>query len=286
LTIRTNGSTGIVVGTYSGATAYQVAIVLRGTGAWYFIKGGAFTNWTMIWVSATNNSAGIPAAAASSGVTVTTFDNMRVPDATVTTQRYISLPLAYDTFTRADGALGSTETVGPDSQTAPALAWTLQQGTIVIATNKASLTVLAGGDGIVTVSAASADIVIDVAAVRTLTNCGVVLRYVDTSNYIIAYTDGTNAKLDKVVAGSTTNVLTGAVTYGAGNVLRVIADGTGFRLYYNNLAVGALGTIADAGLQSSTLCGLYGTDLTATWDNFTVWARGNTGTQHAALDAF
>ena len=43
--------------TVSIATAYQVALVLRSTGAFWFIKGGAFSSWTLLWVGTTVNTA-------------------------------------------------------------------------------------------------------------------------------------------------------------------------------------------------------------------------------------
>ena len=43
--------------TVSVATAYQVALVLRSTGAFWFIKGGTFSSWTLLWVGTTENTA-------------------------------------------------------------------------------------------------------------------------------------------------------------------------------------------------------------------------------------
>ena len=52
-----NGEEARQLFTISNGTAYQYAIVLRGTGAFYFVKGGAFTSWTLLWVSVQNNAA-------------------------------------------------------------------------------------------------------------------------------------------------------------------------------------------------------------------------------------
>lgn len=38
-------------------TAYDVAVVLRGTGAFYFIRGGAYTSWTLLFVDGISNLA-------------------------------------------------------------------------------------------------------------------------------------------------------------------------------------------------------------------------------------
>jgi len=103
------------------------------------------------------------------------------------------------------------------------------------------------------------------------------------ANFVIAYHDGTNCKLEKCVAGTYTTVITAAATYSAGAELRVIKDGTAYRLYYNNALVGT-GTIADAGIVSNTLHGLFSTYSANTFDNFTVYARGTAGEYDAPLN--
>jgi hypothetical protein len=114
---------------------------------------------------------------------------------------------------------------------------------------------------------------------------GLVLRYVDANNYIICHHDATNVLLVKRVAGVDTTVQTTAATYVAGAELRVIAEATKFRIFYNNLAVGTEQTIADATLLSPLKHGLYSTNVGNTFDDLVIRARG-TGGEYAALDAF
>lgn len=270
-------SVSIRVGDWA-ATTHKAVIIQRGTGYWYLFKGGIYTKLTLMWISNLISSNMFPAYGSHTSGTAFMGRNVRIPAPT-----YVVAPLAYDSFTRANGALGSTETVGPDLQVIAAKAWTLQNGTIAIVSNRANVTALGGANAIATIDAGSADILIDAPVTRTAGSGGVILRYVDANNYIIGYHDGTNAKLDKIVAGATTNVLTAAATYAADRVVRVTCEGTKFRLHYNNVAIGSEGVISDAALQSSTLCGLYGTDLSVSLDNLTVWARGTEG-QYAALD--
>ena len=120
------------------------------------------------------------------------------------------------------------------------------------------------------------------------TQAGLVLNLDDAAtpaNFVIAYLDGLgNCKLDKCVAGTYTNVISAAVTYVSGAQIRVIKDGTSYRLFYNNLAVGAVSTISDAGIVDNTLHGLFSTYSGNTFDNFTVYARGNSG-EYSALEA-
>lgn len=106
------------------------------------------------------------------------------------------------------------------------------------------------------------------------------------ANFVIAYLSGTTlAKLDKCVAGVYTNVISAAVTYIAGATLRVIKDGTEYRLFYNGAAVGSAGTISDAGIISNTLHGLFSTSPLNSLDNFQLMSRG-TDNAYSGLDSF
>ncbi len=127
----------------------------------------------------------------------------------------------------------------------------------------------------------------DVVAVAGLTraggNIGLVTRYADANNYVIAYHDGTNVKIDKVIAGSSTNVASVAKTYAAGTDLEVIWNGTNIRVYYNaNQLTNDGYTIADAALQTGTQVGVYSTDAGNSVTAFECFARGNNG-EHATL---
>jgi hypothetical protein len=144
ITLSVNGIN-IVVGNLTGGTV-SAAVVMRAVGIYIFAKGAGFTNWSLLWQSALGSAAGFPAIAVVGGTTcVFTADNIRVP----ATALFIPPCAAYDTFTRANGALGSTELVGPDgaSQVTPALAWT--GSTYTISTNKAINTPTFGADVIV-----------------------------------------------------------------------------------------------------------------------------------------
>lgn len=133
----------IDIGVVSTGINYSVCSILRATGAFVLIKGGSFTNWTLVWIEPTINTTPMfPGIRATSTTAVFTADNIRVP-----VPVYIPSPLAYDTFTRADGAIGSTETTGPDSQVLVALAWT--GATYTISTNKVINTPTLGADVIV-----------------------------------------------------------------------------------------------------------------------------------------
>lgn len=276
LGVRSNAAQ-IVVGVVAVDTNYKLAVIMRATGCYYFIKGGAFTNWTLVYMDSLVNSAGFPGFTTGATNSVYKADNIRVPQAL-----FLPTPACYDTFTRANGVLGNSEDVGPDSQSALVKAWVDTLGTWAIASNVAAASAV---PAFATVDTGKADGLIEAELVRSGGVGGIVVRYADANNYIIAYHDGTNAKLDKVVGGVTTNVLTAVATYAANAKVRVICEGTAFRFYYNITKVGADATIADAALQSPTLHGLYTTNTGNTLNNFLMLPRG-TANEYAALDSF
>jgi len=165
--------------TYSSGT-YQVAIVSRGNGStsgwYYFIKGGAYTNWTLIWIS----------HAFAGGVTtlfptiMTTILNDSVFTAgTIRVPNYVykPAPLLYDTFTRANGALGNSETAGPESQSVTALAWSDLIGTTQISSNTIKTSATDGGIAAAGATLSSADVMASMALTRGTGTAGMLLRY-------------------------------------------------------------------------------------------------------------
>lgn len=140
-----NGGTITTIGEYAGATEYTLAAVMRATGLYWFIKGGAYTQWTLLLQTAAGTGDLYPAITAQNATSVFTADDLAVPDAL-----WLPDPIYTDTFTRANGALGSTETAGGDGQTLTPLAWT--GATWTVNTNRAintpaTLTPVAVTDG-------------------------------------------------------------------------------------------------------------------------------------------
>lgn len=118
LQVIPNGGTAITVGSYT-ATTYQVAGVLRSAGVYWFIKGGTYTQWTLLYATTAGTGDGYPAIQAGSTTSIFTADNIRIPTTT-----WLPTPLVYDSFSRADGALGSTENLNPDGISTPQATWT------------------------------------------------------------------------------------------------------------------------------------------------------------------
>lgn len=67
------------VGSFALDTDYQFAYVLRGTGSYLFVRGGAYTSWTLLWVRATGATASLRPSFSNADA-VGTLDNWRVTD--------------------------------------------------------------------------------------------------------------------------------------------------------------------------------------------------------------
>ena len=262
------------VGSYAHTTAYTIALVVRASGMYLFLTGGAFLNWMLIWLDDRGNQTPLYPAV-SNNQAITTHSFIRIPDGL-----YLPTPLAYDTFTRASGVLGSSEQQGPDGQTATARTWNNRVGTTLVAGNAARASALVGGLAIATVDTGTVDTIVQATLTRAGDEVGVILRYADADNYVRAVHDGTNCQLIKRVATVETTVITAAVAIGAGAIV-VICEGTSFSLYLNNAKVGSTSTISDAGLQTGTEQGLYSTNTGNTQDAFLMMPRGTSGEYNA-----
>lgn len=101
--LRVTGNQGgaqVTVGALVAATAYIVAIALRSTGLMAFIKGGAFTNWVLIWIDATESTSPVyPAVGANGTTNAWSVDYIRMPR-----DLWLPIPLASDGFGSAFGA--------------------------------------------------------------------------------------------------------------------------------------------------------------------------------------
>lgn len=92
-------------------------------------------------------------------------------------------------------------------------------------------------------------------------------------------------KVDKCVGGTFTAVASTAFTYSSGAKLVVVKDSTSVTVYYNNAIIGSISTVSDVGIISNVLHGLFSTDVSNTFDNYAVRARGN-GSEYAGLDKY
>jgi hypothetical protein len=117
LKIQADGATAITVGDYTAAS-HHMAVIMRASGLYWLLKGGNYSDWTIVWISTAGSAAGYPGIQSIGTAGVFTCDFLRVPFAS-----FLPTPIAYDTFTRDNGAIGESETSGPDGQTVPAITW-------------------------------------------------------------------------------------------------------------------------------------------------------------------
>jgi hypothetical protein len=110
LNLNVNGTTNLAVGSYT-ATQYNVALVMRPVGMYWFIKGGAFTNWTLLYISEAGSGSGFIGTQTVGTAGVFSSSILCVPKSL-----WVPTILCSDTFTRSNGAIGVSEPTGPEGQ--------------------------------------------------------------------------------------------------------------------------------------------------------------------------
>lgn len=267
-------SSGDVVA-YTAASHY-LAIVLRTTGAYYFIKGGAFTNWTLWWIDATASAATLyPVFYNITTGQTKTLDFLRVPQ-----QTWLPTPLAYDTFTASNGTsldAHASDTSGPDSQAVASRAWVETAGDWDIQSNTAQPD--ATNPALACVELNQADVVIDCDIDPDADGKGgILLRYKDTDDYWYArWKHGANDQIQLVEldgGAATARATTGKVPTADGEAyeIRAISYGSTIDVFING---GDKTSYASATLhQTETKHGIMDTGAANdAFDNFTVFPR-------------
>lgn len=89
--------------------------------------------------------------------------------------------------------------------------------------------------------------------VAASSQCGMLINYADANNFVMAIVDRTavQAQLWKVLSGTWTKVVSGAITYSAAAELKVIASGGSYGLYYNGVQVGSNVAIVETTLGTT-----------------------------------
>ena len=265
---RESGGTSPFLYTISADTDYTLVTVLRNTGKYLFLVASGIVR--LIWFDAWDTTATLYLAAQSR----INSASIRVNGWRVPSLFYAVDCDASDSFNRSDGDLGSTDGAGhAEAGSGDGISWSAAVGTWSIVSNKAQSSALSSGIAIAVVDTSNTNNFISADLTRTGGNVGLVLRYVDSNNYIYAYHTGTQATVRKVVAGVDSQVVAlTSSTYSAGAKLKFAVDGTSVYVWYNDLYIGT-GVVADAALQTGTKCGLFTTDTTNTFDNFVALPR-------------
>jgi hypothetical protein len=277
-------STAVDVGAFATTTSYLVAVIQRAAGALYFVKGGAYSNWTLLYVESLGTTGPLRTGAFTVGIGRSwSSDEIIVP-----ALKWLPAPVVSDGFSawgESDG-LGHAEGIaGGIGSGGGGVEWTDAAGTWGAADGVAAASALTGGRAIATADSGEADLIATVNCTFSSGTMSLIVRWVDESNHVQLRLTSANCQLVKVVAGVSTTVSDVAYTYVAGAPLRLICSGDKFRRFYNNAAIGAEFTIADAAIQSATMVGLRTDNTGNTFDDLTIYARGTGGEYDTILDA-
>jgi hypothetical protein len=281
-----NGGTTVQIGdwTYNNGEEYRCALVYSSTPPaephrlFYLFKGDNYPTWTLLYVrdefpAQDIRTSAFPSVRAN-GSPGQDWHFFRVPDIIWAPQPLLSDGFSLD---QSDG-LGHPEGVavaaagrGGDgiSYTDPNGTWTVAGGDVIN-----NPTVLK--DQFRTASLSVSDVLAEV-KIKTdpaTDQTGIVLNLDDQdtpANYVIAYHDGTNVRLDKVVATATTNVVTAVAAFAADARLIVRKRGTEYYIWYNGAYIGS-STISDAGIISNAIHGLYSDGNNADMDDLVIYA--------------
>lgn len=116
-----------------------------------------------------------------------------------------------------------------------------------------------------------------IAALTTSTQAGVVSLLdsaTSPANFLIAYHDGSNVRLEKCVAGTYTSLISTAVAFSAGAQIEIRRpSGNTFQLWYNGAQRGVDQTVSDAGIINNSLYGLFSTYSDNTYSELTLDGR-------------
>lgn len=275
------GAVGVKIVSGSISTDYQLAIILGGSdinslpyyngqtkadyvyGAWFLIKGGAFTDWTLLWITSLDNTASLYAALSNWNSTGT-LDDFRVPDRDLSAIQ--DAVTNFSSFAAANGT--SLDTIIPEVGTA----WTEQSGNWDIQSNRAN----PDGAAIATIVAGVADIMADcVVNGGVADNPSIVLRFSDTSNYWYLQADRANNQLElheinvtiDTVRANAAVVINDSTDYD----LRVIADAQvidGFLDAANKISYGS--AVLN---ETETVHGIRAENTVGQFDNFAIFPR-------------
>lgn len=264
-----------VVGAYTN-TEYQITVVLLATGAHYFIKGGTYTDWTLLWVGDAGNTATLYASIASRRTFQSIHDNLLVPNYDFSA---VLQHTALDTGTGTNGDDLATHAmdVDPDGND-----WTEQVGNLEIQSNKIVTT---GGAGIADFDSLIADFVYRVQVTTPgagTTPGGLVIRAADYTGasedyWYIKITPGTvgnDFEIIEFAAGTETSRATANVDFATSTAyaITVIADDEditafvdgGDEITYASAASGK--TVTRHGIQDEGTANIQ-------FDNISVWPR-------------
>ena len=284
------GANGPVLFVHTGATDYTFAFILGGYdvngipwrsgetatdylyGAAWYVKGGVFSTWSLLWRTDVDNTATLYAVVQSFSV-AETVDDVLVPDVDLSA---VLQPNNLSLFTAANGT--SLDAITPEVGGI----WNERNGNFDIQTNRANISVASGARDIATVPATVDDVVADVIIRKTNAvdagEFGICLRYTDNDNLWMVHGDLGANQIEIVERNAAIETLRGsaaiALTFGTNYDVRAIAYGQTIDAFLNN---GNKATYALAALNENVAVhGIVGNGTSETFDNFATYPRTST----------
>jgi|2_EtaG_2_1085320.scaffolds.fasta_scaffold00029_18 hypothetical protein len=213
------------IGTIAADTWYEVVIIVRVDGCFFAIKGGIYTDWTIVWETIVGNDSDIYAGISAYN------DNFWVDDFEIVESVDTSdMLLLSDTFTRANSNnIGSTDGLAAEEIGGDGIAWE-DHGTQTCSISTNRLTA-EWHDGtfqyaIAETNQSDINIEIDVESDTYGVWGGTAFRWTDFDNHWMTYRSDAYLRLvEKEAGSSTTRASDYDVTYDSGvQPIRVSAD--------------------------------------------------------------
>jgi len=281
LVMKIVGGAAIKIADYAAATTYNVRFVLGGYdingvpyksgdtkanftyGVAVFIKGGAFTAYTLLWKTSVGSAANLYAGLNALHSTGQYFvDNIVAP---VADKSAVLQPVHLDTFTDVNGTniTAHTPDVGGSA--------TVLSGTLNIQSNQINAVSNTGGEASVVYTAPS-DGLFEVITKQAIGSDGIRFRSVDVNNTWLARAAGTSGLLELYdrQAGTWTLRASVAITKAIDGKITVITDGPTITAFYNDTQTI---TFTSALYQTATIAGPYTDFVGNKLDNFAIYNR-------------
>ena len=236
----------VQVAVISTGVEYDLAIVLRATGAHYLIKGGGFTDWTLLLVQPTQNAATVYPNATFLDF-AGTIDEFRVVNPAV--NLWVPTPLISDSFDRADSAtVGNSDGAGVEESGGGSLAWSTLSGSDAgrITSNR-HVNSASGGTGGISVRDLGVADVVGRATIRWTTggsSVGFIIRATDNNNrWNCDLANGVTLRILKIEGGVITTEASATVSTSANTdiELRFRAVGSLIEVYLGTTRVAKTG---------------------------------------------
>jgi len=273
--------TGLVIipASYAADTDYYLCLTQKGTGHYIYIKGGAWTNWTLLFWEAITSTTTLYPAILPTYTQANNFPKIRFYGIA---PNIFPVPVASDAFTRT-GAINTTVTDGGgDTELGvhgDGVQWSNVLGTVATSSGHVVATATAndgasptpGSGAFAIVNTGVQDRLQSIKVTQTTQSGGMIIKWLNSANYVSLYYSGGGPypKVRQVVNGTMTSQ-TGTTAYSAGALLQGYCIGNQLYVYYNG--VYQFTWTIDSSLVSNTNAGVVLWSTSNVYcDDFTVF---------------